>query len=119
MKNLKTAFSDLLKMLNKFWFLDLRLNFIGNKKVEIDVFEEVVEFVKINKQMIGMLEEKWDFIIEICGKIFSIFYYMLLVADVKGLVEIRNKIREIIGQSVNIKYECATDKGGYVLLIWN
>ena len=58
MKNLKTAFSDLLKMLNKFWFLDLRLNFIGNKQVGIDVFDEVVEFVRNNKQMIEMLEER-------------------------------------------------------------
>ena len=73
MKKLKTAFSDFLKMQNNFWYLDLRLNFIGNKKVGIDVFDEVVEFIKNNKQMIEILEEAWDFVILISGK-FLVFF---------------------------------------------
>ena len=56
MKQLKTAFSDFLKMQNEFWKMDLRLNFIENKNVGIAVFEEVVEFLRNNKQMIEMLD---------------------------------------------------------------
>ena len=48
MKKLKTAFSDFLKMQNKFWYLNIDLNFIENKQVGIDVFDEVVEFVRNN-----------------------------------------------------------------------
>ena len=70
MYDLEINFQQFLKNQNEFWFMDLRLNFIANKEIEIGRFGYLVDFVENNKEKIEKLEERMDFFIQIWGNLF-------------------------------------------------
>ena len=43
--------------------MDLRLNFVENRQIRIEIFNYLIEFMQENKKKIGMLQKSQDFFV--------------------------------------------------------